>query len=94
MLSHILYCKYSLLIPLVLRQVPLAVALYIFFNYKLEYFTEFHLFQAWTWRLTMLQIYVTFVFKKSAYKINGTSQNLNYRSCSFNLIPAQEKVSL
>ena len=32
--------------------------------------------------------------KKSAYKINGTSQNLNYRSCSYNLIPAQEKVSL
>ena len=32
---------------------------YFFLNYKLEYFTEFHLFQAWTWRLTMLQIYVT-----------------------------------
>ena len=30
-----------------------------FFYYKLEYFTEFYLFQAWTWRLTMLQIYVT-----------------------------------
>ena len=30
-----------------------------FFNYKLQYFTEFHLFQAWTWRLTMLQIYET-----------------------------------
>ena len=29
------------------------------FYYKLEYFTEFYLFQAWTWRLTMLQIYVT-----------------------------------
>ena len=28
-------------------------------DYKLEYFTEFSLFQAWTWRLTMLQIYVT-----------------------------------
>ena len=29
-------------------------------NYcKLEYFTEFYLFQAWPWRLTMLQIYVT-----------------------------------
>ena len=27
--------------------------------YKLEYFTEFYLFQAWPWRLTMLQIYVT-----------------------------------
>ena len=39
MLSHILYCNDSLLIPLVLRQV--------------------HLFQAWTWQLTMLQIYVT-----------------------------------
>ena len=25
----------------------------------LEYFTEFYLFQAWTWQLTMLQIYVT-----------------------------------
>ena len=57
MLSHILYCNDSLLIPLVLRQVPLA--LQNFFNYKLEYFTEFYLFQAWTWRLTMLQIYVT-----------------------------------
>ena len=31
----------------------------IFFNYKLEYFTEFYLFQAWTWQLTMSQIYVT-----------------------------------
>ena len=30
-----------------------------FLYYKLEYFTEFHLFQVWTWRLTMLQIYVT-----------------------------------
>ena len=30
-----------------------------FFYYKLEYFTEFYLFQAWTWRVTMLQIYVT-----------------------------------
>ena len=30
-----------------------------FLNYELEYFTEFHLFQACTWRLTMLQIYVT-----------------------------------
>ena len=30
-----------------------------FFNYKLEDFTEFHLFQAQTWRLTMLQIYAT-----------------------------------
>ena len=30
-----------------------------FFYYKLEYFTEFYLFEAWTWRLTMLQIYVT-----------------------------------
>ena len=30
-----------------------------FFYYKLEYVTEFHLFQVWTWRLTMLQIYVT-----------------------------------
>ena len=31
-----------------------------FFNdYKLEYFTEFYLFQAWTWQLAMLQIYVT-----------------------------------
>ena len=29
-----------------------------FFYYKLEYFTEFYLFQAWTWRVT-LQIYVT-----------------------------------
>ena len=28
-----------------------------FFYYKLEYFTEFYLFQAWTWWLTMLQIY-------------------------------------
>ena len=46
----ILYCNDSLLIPLVLRQVPLAVALYL---------TEFYLFQAWTWQLTMLQIYVT-----------------------------------
>ena len=29
--------------------------------YELEYFTEFYLFQiqAWTWQLTMLQIYVT-----------------------------------
>ena len=27
--------------------------------YELEYFTEFYLFQAWTWKLTMLQIYVT-----------------------------------
>ena len=26
---------------------------------KPEYFTEFYLFQAWTWWLTMLQIYVT-----------------------------------
>ena len=29
------------------------------FYYKLQYFTELHLFQAWTWWLTMLQIYVT-----------------------------------
>ena len=59
MLSHILYHNDSLLIPLVLRQVPLAAALQNFFNYKLEYFTKFHLFQAWTLRLTMLQSYVT-----------------------------------
>ena len=26
---------------------------------ELEYLTEFYLFQAWTWQLTMLQIYVT-----------------------------------
>ena len=25
---------------------------------ELEYLTEFYLFQAWTWQLTMLQIYV------------------------------------
>ena len=30
----------------------------IFKNYKLEYFTEFYLFQAWTWQFTTLQIYV------------------------------------
>ena len=59
MLSHILYCNDSLLIPLVQRQVPLAVALSIFIYYELEYFTEFYFFQSWTWQLTMLQIYVT-----------------------------------
>ena len=26
---------------------------------ELEYFIEFYLFQAWTWQLTMLPIYVT-----------------------------------
>ena len=38
MLSHILYCNDSLLIPLVvvLRQVPLAVALQIYFIIRLS----------------------------------------------------------
>ena len=58
MLSHILHCNDSLLIPLVLTGTT-GSGTVDFFYYKLEYFTEFHLFQAWTWRLTMLQIYVT-----------------------------------
>ena len=55
MLSHIVYCNDdSLLIHFILDRYHCR---YIF--YKLEYFTEFYLFQAWTWRVTMLQIYVT-----------------------------------
>ena len=51
MLSHIVYYNDdSLLIHCTETDLSL---------YKLEYFTEFYLFQAWTWRLTMLEIYVT-----------------------------------
>ena len=42
-------------LPLVLRQVGIYVQNN---NYKLEYFTGFDLFQAWTWQLVTLQIYV------------------------------------
>ena len=59
MLSHILYCNDdSLLIPLLLTGTTDGGTVE-FFYYKLEYFTEFYVFQAWTWQLTMLKIYVT-----------------------------------
>ena len=54
----ILYCNDSVIADTISTETGTTASGTVEKKNELEYLTEFYLFQAWTWQLTMLQIYV------------------------------------